>query len=177
MASAKRTRPGAIHGAGPSTLAAGDAYAARRRGERAVAHHLLVRGGRDERTHEGARIERRADLELREHARELLGEGVGERLLDEDPREARAALAGGGGDRERGFGDGEIELRVGADDHRVLAAELEREQLAGLVERGLGDRAPCRPRAGEEHAVDAGVQRDAPSDVGAALQDREHALG
>ncbi len=122
-------------------------------------------------------VERRADAHAGEHARQPLAEPVGERRLDEDARQARTALAGRRADRERGLGDGEFEICVRAHQHCVLAAHLEREQLARLIERRFGERASRRPRAGEEHAVDARVQRQATADVGAALHDFENAVG
>ena len=58
---------------------------------------------------------------------------------------------------------------------RVLAAHLEGEELAGLVERGLAKRAADGPGAGEEHAVDTRVRREGAAGLGAALHQLEDA--
>ena len=63
--------------------------------------------------------------------------------LDEDPRARAAVLAGVAEHRQRRRGGGGLEVRVGEDDVRRLAAELERHSL----DRVRGERAdpPARP--------------------------------
>ena len=70
---------------------------------------------------------------------------------------------------------GAVEVGVGADDHRVLAAELERDgqQLAAT---GLRDLAPGRDAAGERDLVDARLHERG-AGLAVAHQDLEHAVG
>ena len=96
------------------------------------------------------RVERPRGLE------QALAEGVVDRVEDDDPTGRGAALARvreGGGDRP---GHGVAEVRVVADDERVLATELE-ARLRQPTCRRLVDRAPGRGRAREAHEVDVGM--------------------
>ena len=75
-------------------------------------------------------IERVADLAGRDPREELLAEGVVHRLLHEDPARGGALLARRPERARVRRLDGTVELRVGGDDERVLAAELELDAAA-----------------------------------------------
>ena len=91
--------------------------------------------------------------------------------------ERAAVLAGVREDRERRRLGRRVEVRVGEDDVRGLAAELERDPLDRL--RGPGrDRAPDLGRAGEGDLGDVGVLYQPPAAFRAGSgDDVEHALG
>ena len=157
-------------------LDAQHSLAARFARQGAVMGNLVEGGGGDERPHEDALLEGRPRAHAAQDARELLGEGVDHRRLDEQPAGAGAALPGGRADRDGGLGDGKVKVGVGQHDHRVLAAHLERQQLAGLVERGLAQRAAGRVGAGEQNRVHVAVDRQGAARVRAALDDLDHTL-
>ena len=92
---------------------------------------------------------------------DLLGEGLVDRVLHQEPRAGDAGLAGGGedaGDRARRGG-----VEVGVVEHDVgrLAAELERDVLQALGGLGVDLRAG-RVRAGEGDLGDVRDGRPAP---------------
>ena len=92
-----------------------------------------------------------------------------------DALDPRAGLAGVGEAAPDGAGDRVGQVGVGADDHRVLAAELEHRALEALGADGA-DLAADLDRAGEEDLADAGAgQRVA--DRAAAVDDADEALG
>ena len=78
------------------------------------------------------------------------------RALDQDPRARAAVLAGVAEHRRRRRGRGGLEVGVGEDDVRRLAAELERHPLDRLRGAG-GDPAADLGRAGERDLGDVGV--------------------
>ncbi len=93
--------------------------------------------------------------------------------LDEQARAGRADLALVGERGEEGAVDGGVEARVGEDDVRVLAAELERDVLD--VDRGgLEDGAPRGGAAGEGDLVDEAAQGDLLARAGAGPGDHVH---
>ena len=97
----------------------------------------------DHRPDLGVPVERVADLEALGLADDAGDEVVGDLALDVDALDPRAGLAGVGEAAPDGARDRVGELGVGADDHRVLAAELEHRAL----EFGRRPRRPCgRPR-------------------------------
>jgi hypothetical protein len=164
-------------GRGPVGLDEEQPLAAGLTRESAGARHALIGVRRDQRSHEHARLEGRADLQAAQDPGQLLAKGVGDGPLDEDPPRAGAALPGGGGDRERGLGGGEVEVGVAAHYDRVVASHLQRQQLARLVEGRLAQGAAHGVGAGEEHRFDVGVHRERAPRIGAALHDLEHAVG
>ena len=87
---------------------------------------------------------------------------VGDRLLHEQPRARAADVALVEEDAVDDALDGLVERRVVEDDVGRLAAELERQPLAGAGQRALDDLADLG-RAGERDLVDAGVLDDAPA--------------
>src|SRR2546425_473131 len=81
---------------------------------------------------------------------------IGSRLLDEDPRPRTAVLSGVAEDGQRRCRGGGLEIGVGEDHVRRLAAELERDALDGL--RGERTNAPTDlGRSGEGDLRDVGM--------------------
>src|SRR5207248_297594 len=112
-----------------SDLAAGDDLGPLLAAALDVAVHALAMLRRDQRPDLRFRIERIAELQLLRLCGELRDEVVVDRALDEHARARLAALPGGVVDRPHGARDRVGEVRVGEDDIRALAAELERETL------------------------------------------------
>ena len=94
----------------------------------------------------GGRVERVADDQSLRRGAEALQEIVVDRLVDEDPRRrgARLALV-----VEHPFDDdvdGEIEIGVGEDHDRVLAAEFHRREVSARRRCAApAGRSPSRP--------------------------------
>lgn len=97
-----------------------------------IFEHLLLMYRMDERTNDGLRIERMPDLD----AARLFGDQRGELLvnafLHQQPRRRGAAFAVQRIDHEDGGIGGTLEIGIGEDDHRVLAAEFEMHALQRL---------------------------------------------
>src|SRR3989304_3078362 len=91
---------------------------------------------------------RHADPDLPRLVREARDELVVDRPLDENPRARRANLALREVDAEDRADDGPVEIGVGEDDRRRLAAELERDALDRPGARAH-DRAARHPRGAE----------------------------
>ena len=117
-----------------------------------LADLLELRGGVD-RADVGVLVERVADAERREAALELRDERLVDRLLHEEPRAGAADVSLVEVDAVDDPLDRLVERRVVEDDVRGLAAELERELLAGAGELPL-DRLADLGRAGERDLVD-----------------------
>ena len=104
----------------------------------------------------------------------LLGKGRCERVvrlvLHEDPRARLARLAGRVVDRPQRADDGRVEVGVGEDDVRALAAELQRDALERLG-GNLGDAAAGIGLAGEGDLVDAGMGGDRLTHLGTGTGD------
>ena len=83
----------------------------------------------------------------------LGNEGVVDRVLDDRPAAGRADLAGMQEGSGQGVIDNGLEIGVGEDDVRTLAAELQGD-LLHVAGRRPHDRAPGYPAAGERHQVD-----------------------
>ncbi len=131
--------------------------------------------GRDHRADLGRPALRVAEDEALGRRPDAGDEAVGDVRDDVDALDPRAGLSGV---REAGPGDPVdrvVELGVGADDRRVLAAELEDRPLH-LRRAGRADRVAGRDRPGEEDLADARVD-DGPADVAAAVQDPNEPLG
>ena len=142
-----------------------------------VAEDLVVVLRRDDRAELSARIERIADA----HPGQLFGDELfecrGDRAFDNKPAAADAALAGVEAHAEYDPVGGILEVGIGKDDLRVLAAELQAELLE-VAGRSLQRPPACRRRAGEGHHVDVGMLGDRLSDLGAEpCDDVEHAGG
>src|SRR5207248_7686135 len=101
---------------------------------------------------------------------ELRHEVVVERLFDEHPRTRFAALPGRVVDRPDGARDRVVELRVGEDEVRALAAELEGDPLDRLG-REAHDLRPGGGRAREGDLVDAGMPDEVRADRRAGAGD------
>ena len=135
----------------------------------------MLRG--DERAHLGLFALRIADLHVACCVDEQLDETVVCRLLDQDARARATVLAGvvehGVGCRGRCF----LEVRVGEDDVRRLAAELERHAF-DRSGRALHHAASDFGRAGEPDLRDVGMLDEALSDHAARPDDHvDHAFG
>src|SRR4029079_8717943 len=89
--------------------------------------HAVAGRGRDERAHLRLRIERVADADLLRVAGEARDDVVVDRWLDEHARARLAALARRVVDRPDRARDRVVEVGVGEDEVRALAAELEGE--------------------------------------------------
>ena len=85
--------------------------------------------GMDERPDHGLRVERMTDPDALGLLRHERGEPIIDALLDEEARRRGTALAVQRVDHENGGVGGAVEIGVGEDDHRVLAAELEMHAL------------------------------------------------
>ena len=80
---------------------------------------------------------------------------------DVDALDRSACLPGPGAAGPQRSGDSPRQVGVGQDEHRVLAAELDRHLLLAR-DAGAGDGSPDRGRAGEEDLVDGRLcERDA----------------
>ncbi len=101
---------------------------------------VAVVGG-DQRADVGVRVERVADRQLLDVGDEPLGEGVGDVLVDEDPLDRDAALAGVGEGVDLGLVGRRLPVAVVVDDQRRVGAELE----VDLLVRDLGCGCPSRP--------------------------------
>src|SRR3954469_23067209 len=101
-------------------------------------------------------LDRVAEPELLGLADHALDEAVGDVAHHVDALDPRAGLAGVGEAAPDGAGDGVVEVRVGADDHRVLAAELEHRALQVACTH-LADLAADVDGAGEEDLADGGA--------------------
>ena len=88
-------------------------------------------------------IEPVADPEPTNRRREPAYELVGDRVLDEEALHGRADLAAVVVSARDCARHRAVEVRVGADDHRVRAAELERDP-GHAVRRESHDTLPCR---------------------------------
>src|SRR5690606_6448744 len=121
-----------------------------------VAEDPLQLLGRDQRPDPRLRVERVAGLEASGTLDDLRDELVVDRLVDQEPRAGRARLARVVEDpAERAPGRG-LEVRVGEDDVRRLAAQLERDRLHRFG-RLAHDLLPDLGRARERDLVDARV--------------------
>ena len=97
-----------------------------------------------------------ADLDLAGLGDHALDDLVVDGLVREQARARRAALALVVEDRVGGAGDREIEIGIGEDDRRRLAAEFERDALE-VAGRRLDDQLADLGRAGEGDLVDIGM--------------------
>ena len=135
----------------------------------------VLRG--DQRAHLGRLVAGSPTFTLRGRGDEQVGEAVVGAALDEDARARAAVLAGVVEDGVRRGGRGLLEVGVGEDDVRGLAAELERDALdrrGGAFHHGAADLG----RAGEADLRDVGMLDEALADDRAlADDDVEHALG
>ena len=123
----------------------------------------------------GLPLDRVAEPQLLRLAGDALDEAVGDLAHYVDALDPRAGLAGVGEAAPDGAGDRVVEVGVGADDHRVLAAELEHRALQ-LLRTHLADLAADLDRAGEEDLARARV-RQRIADRAAAVDDADQALG
>ena len=137
--------------------------------------HAVELGAVDQRADVGVLVERAADAQPA-HARLDLGdEGVGDALLHQQPRAGAADLALVEPDAVDQPFDGAVEIGVLEDDEGRLAAELQRQFLAGAGGR-LADDLADFGRAGEGDLVDAGMIDDRSTRAGTARQDVDDAL-
>ena len=74
-----------------------------------------------------------------------MNELVRDGLVHDQSTRARAALPRRDKRRTHNFDRGLLEMRVGHDDRRVVAAQFERDNAARMVEIGLEDLAPDGP--------------------------------
>src|SRR5690606_13488296 len=104
---------------------------------------------------------------------ELVEELPVDRLFDVDPLDTGARLAGVTEGTERGEIDCFVDVRVGRDDHRVLAAAFGDEGREALGARGH-HLARGGARSGERHLVDTGTHegRTGLAEAGDDLEDR-----
>ena len=125
----------------------------------------------------GSGFQRVVDDEPAHPLHERIGEAPVDRLLDDEARRGRAALSC----REisavdRAF-DRILEVGVGQDDKRILAAHLELEPAHGFGAGGR-DLGACRDRARERDRVDLSVVEDRLADHRAAPDDQiKYAFG
>ena len=96
-------------------------------------HDLVELGLVDLRALLGCRIERVAQLAALVHRHELVDQLVVDLLLDEQPAAGAAALPLVEIQAEVRAGGGGVEIGVGEDDVRALAAQLERQPFQRLA--------------------------------------------
>ena len=130
----------------------------------------------DQRADVDGLVERIADAEGRHARLELGDEALLDRLLHEEARAGAADLALVEPDGVDEALDGAVEIGVLEDDVGRLAAELERQALAGAG-GGLADDLADFGRAGEGDLVDIGVIDDRGAGVALAGDDVDDALG
>ncbi len=104
----------------------------------------------------GVAVERIADPQAAGRLGEPRHDLVVDRGLDQEARPRLAALAGRVVDRPHRGGDRLVEVRVGEDDARALATQLQRDAL-DRVGAEAHDLAARGGRAGERHLLDAGM--------------------
>ena len=109
----------------------------------------------------GVLVERVAEAQRAQPPLQLGDHGVVHALLHEQPRAGAAHVALVEEDAVDDALDGLVDRRVVEHDVGRLAAELERQLLAGAGQRPL-DLLADLGRAGERHLVDAGVLAPAP---------------
>ena len=109
-------------------------------------------------------VERVAEAQRSSGVLEPGHELVVDRLLDQDPLAGGAALAGAQVAADDRAFDRAVDVGVGEDHHRAVAAELEHHVLAGRASR---DRCAGLGRADEADAVDQRVAGDLVADLGA----------
>ena len=114
---------------------------------------------------DGARVDQRADVgvgvagaggERGGGLREATAEFGVDRAFDQEAVGGEAILAGGGELGLDRFGDGAVEVGVGEDEERCMAAELEHEALHGGGGLAVEEAADLG-RAGEGEDADTGV--------------------
>ncbi|MCO5557596.1 hypothetical protein L7F22_011162 [Adiantum nelumboides] len=125
-----------------------------------------VRGG-DQRADLDAVGETVAEPDQLRAAHHLVDDGVGDRVLDDQPRAGRADLAGVQEHREHHVVDGELEVGVGEDDVRVLPAQLDGGALHRLGRRRMifwpVDRPPVKLTMSTSGCSVSGAPTDGPS--------------
>jgi hypothetical protein len=116
-----------------------------------------------------ALADQRADVQVqdgRAHAQLLKGlaqalqQGLVDQLVDQHARAGAAGLPGVLHDGVDDHGDGGVQVGIGEDDLRALAAEFQRDRAVAFGRHLLDDRAHAGA-AGEADVVDAGVARQA----------------
>ena len=113
-----------------------------------------------QRADERAGRERVADRQRPVGRRQLLDQGVGDRLVHDQPAHRRAPLAGGAGGGEHDGAHGEVEVGRRRDDRGVVAAELEDgpAEAGGHPRRDRGAH-PLRPGRADQRDTRAVEQR------------------
>ena len=125
----------------------------------ALPHPVFEKAVVDERPIVVGLVQRIADAKRLSAAQELVAHGGSHASVDDHVAAARAALAGSA-ERgpERSF-HRQLEIGIGQDDERILAAELERRNLQ-IAPADFADLAADRGRAGERDLVQQpGVDR------------------
>ena len=136
--------------------------------------HVVLRPA-DHRADLRVEVGRVTDSQRRRTVDEAVDERVVDVVVDEEARARFAHLALMEEGAEERAVDGDVEVRVGADDVRRLAAELERHLLDGRG-RGGEDLAAGRGRPGERDLVHVGVLDQLDPGVDAVTGDHvEHA--
>lgn len=138
--------------------------------------HAVEGLGGDERSDEGVLVERVADGELGVRGRQSGDEGVGDVAVDDEAAQGGAALSGGARGGEDDALDGEVEIRGGRDDGRVVAAEL--QQAPSETGRDAGtDLAAHAGRAGGADERDARVVHELLADGAVPQQQPVYVAG
>ena len=138
-----------------------------------MAQNAVARLGRDDGADVGRELARVADREFRQRAAQHGQRALGRLLLQAQDAQGRAALPRGierGGDH---VADHLLGERRGIDDHRVEPAGLgdQRNRLAGAGEpprERARDQPRDRRRAGEDHALHAGILDQRGADLACA---------
>ena len=131
---------------------------------------------RDDRPHLARRIESVADANLLRALDEPLDEAIVERAFEDEPRSGRADLSRIGEDSEERVVDGRVEVGIGEDDVRRLAAELERD-LFQVRRRVAHDAASGLSAAGERDFVDELARGERVTDHRAGSEHDVHDAG
>ena len=173
-----RSHPGQDRGRADvaAPVAAGEQFRSLGAGILDMAAHPLALARRDDWPHHRLGAAQIAGTDLARCRRIGFGEAVEDRTLDENPRGAHADLTLIHEHAEHGGLDRLVEIRVGADHHRALAAKLER--IFFKVTRGdLGDMLADPRRSGKGDRAHQLVAGQRVSDLRAiAVDDVEQAV-
>ena len=137
--------------------------------------HPLELAAVDQRADVGVLVERAADAQPRHPRLHLGDEGIGDAFLDEQPRSGAADLALVEPDPVDQSFHRAVEVGILEDEEGGLAAELQRELLAGTRRRPADDLAHLG-RAREGDLVHAGMVDDRGAGARAARNDVDDAL-
>ena len=126
--------------------------------------------GADQRSEQGSRIERVADLHPFVRGLQLGHHRVGDPALHEHAPSRGAALSGGSDGSKHDRARSELEIRVVEHDDAVVATELEQRTPEPCTDP-RGDVFPRGDRSGEGDERQSRIVGDPPADIAAAQRE------